>query len=42
MCLGGELSLVAVEIMNGAGFTDVKSLSGGTGAWHEKGYPITT
>ncbi len=42
MCPDDGLSLVAVEIMDGAGFTDVKSLSGGTGAWHEKGYPITT
>ena len=42
MCPGGGLSLVAIEIMAGAGFTDVKSLQGGTDLWHEKGYPTTT
>ncbi len=41
MCPGGGLSLVAVEILEGAGFTNVKSLNGGTDAWHEKGYPTT-
>jgi len=36
------LSLAAVEILTNAGFTDVKSLKGGTGLWHKKGYPTTT
>ncbi len=41
MCPGGGLSLVAVDIMNEAGFKDVKSLTGGTDMWHQKGYPTT-
>ena len=42
MCPGGGLSLAAVEILTEAGFTDVKSLKGGMGLWHKKGYPTTT
>lgn len=42
MCPGGGLSLVAVDILNEAGFKDVKSLKGGTDLWHKKGYPTTT
>ncbi len=42
MCPGGGLSLVAVDIIEKAGFKDVKSLKGGTDLWHEKGYPTTT
>jgi len=42
MCPGGGLSLAAVDIMREAGFTDVKSLKGGTDAWNKKGYPTTT
>ncbi len=42
MCPGGGLSLVAVDILEKAGFKDVKSLKGGTDLWHEKGYPTTT
>ena len=41
MCPGGGMSLVAVEILEKAGFKDVKSLKGGTDLWHEKGYPTT-
>ncbi len=41
MCPGGGLSLVAVDILVEAGFTDVKSLKGGIGLWHKKGYPTT-
>lgn len=41
MCPGGGLSLVAVEILEKAGFTDVKSLKGGTDLWHKNGYPTT-
>ncbi|MHA1992652.1 MAG: sulfurtransferase TusA family protein [Candidatus Hodarchaeales archaeon] len=40
LCPGGGMSLVAVEIMEKAGFTDVKSLKGGIWKWHDKGYPI--
>ncbi len=42
ICPGGGLSLAAVEILTEAGFTDVKSLKGGMGLWHKKGYPTTT
>ncbi len=42
MCPGGGLSLAAVEILTEAGFTDVKSLKGGIGLWHKKGYPTST
>ena len=41
MCPGGGLSLAAVEILTEAGFKDVKSLKGGMGLWHKKGYPTT-
>lgn len=41
MCPGGGLSLVAIDILTEAGFKDVKSLKGGTDAWHKKGHPIT-
>jgi len=42
MCPGGGMSLVAVEILEKAGFTDVKSLKGGTDEWHKSGYPLVT
>lgn len=41
MCPGGGLSLAAVEILEKAGFKDVKSLKGGTDLWHQSGYPTT-
>ena len=41
MCPGGGMSLVAVDILAEAGFTDVKSLTGGTDLWHQSGYPTT-
>lgn len=41
MCPGGGMSLVAVDILNEAGFMNVKSLKGGTDEWHVKGYPLT-
>lgn len=40
ICPGGGMSLVAVEVLNEAGFANVKSLKGGTDAWHKKGYPM--
>jgi rhodanese-related sulfurtransferase len=42
MCPGGGMSLVAVDILEKAGFKDVKSLKGGTDLWHTSGYPTTT
>lgn len=42
MCPGGGLSLAAVDIMQEAGFKNVKSLKGGTDSWHRKGYPTVT
>ena len=41
MCPGGGMSLVAVDILEKAGFKDVKSLTGGTDLWHKKGYPTS-
>ena len=41
MCPGGGLSLVAVDILQEAGFKDVKSLKGGTDQWAQNGHPIT-
>ena len=41
MCPGGGMSLVAVEILEKAGFNEVKSLKGGTDLWNQKGYPLT-
>ena len=38
MCPGGGMSLVAVDILEKAGFKDVKSLQGGTDLWHKSGY----
>lgn len=40
MCPGGGLSLVAVDILQEAGFGDVRSLKGGTDEWIKKGYPL--
>ncbi|MHA2224844.1 MAG: rhodanese-like domain-containing protein [Candidatus Hodarchaeales archaeon] len=40
ICPGGGMSLIAVDIMTEAGFTDVKSLKGGIVAWEKKGYPL--
>lgn len=40
ICPGGGMSLVAVEVLNEAGFPKVKSLKGGTDAWKKKGYPM--
>jgi rhodanese-related sulfurtransferase len=41
ICPGGGFSLVAAEIMAEAGFTDVKSLSGGIDGWFKQGYPTS-
>jgi TusA-related sulfurtransferase/rhodanese-related sulfurtransferase len=40
ICQGGGMSLVAVQIMVEAGFTDVKSLKGGIKEYKKKGYPL--
>jgi len=40
-CPGGGMSLVAVDILEKAGFKDIKSLKGGTDLWHTSGYPTT-
>lgn len=40
ICQGGGMSLVAVQIMIDAGFTDVKSLKGGIKGYKKKGYPL--
>ncbi|MHA2298102.1 MAG: rhodanese-like domain-containing protein [Candidatus Hodarchaeales archaeon] len=40
LCPGGGMSLVAVDVLVEAGFTNVKSLKGGIRAWHKKGYPL--
>ena len=42
ICPGGGMSLIAVEVMEEAGFQDVKSLHGGLDLWKENGYPIST
>ena len=42
ICPGGGMSLTAAEIMDKAGFKDVKSLTGGMVLWHKKGYPTIT
>jgi len=42
MCPGGGLSLAAVEVMQEAGFQNVKSLKGGTDKWHKEGFPTVT
>ena len=42
ICPGGGMSLVAVDVLNDAGFKKVRSLKGGTDAWHKKGYPMVT
>ncbi|MHA2093743.1 MAG: rhodanese-like domain-containing protein [Candidatus Hodarchaeales archaeon] len=42
LCPGGGLSLVAVDIMEEAGFENVKSLHDGFDLWRKKGYPTTT
>ena len=41
ICPGGGLSLVAVDLLMEAGFTDVKSLKEGTDGWVQNGYPTT-
>ncbi len=40
ICQGGGASLVAVDVLVEAGFTDVKSLKGGIKKWHKKGHPL--
>ena len=42
LCPGGGMSMIAVELLEEAGFTDTKSLHGGLDLWVEKGYPTTT
>ncbi|MHA1110090.1 MAG: sulfurtransferase TusA family protein [Promethearchaeota archaeon] len=41
ICPGGGLSLVAVDVLERAGFIDVKSLKGGMDLWCQKGFPTT-
>ncbi len=40
VCRSGQRSLVAVEILQRAGFTEVASMEGGMIAWAEAGHPI--
>ncbi len=40
LCPGGGMSLVAVDVLVEAGFTNVKSLKGGINSWHKKGDPL--
>ncbi|HEV2126690.1 MAG TPA: MBL fold metallo-hydrolase [Chloroflexota bacterium] len=40
ICQGGYRSLRAAQFLVQAGFTDVASVQGGTGAWQARGYPV--
>jgi rhodanese-related sulfurtransferase len=40
VCRSGHRSLTAVNILQGEGFTQLASLSGGLQAWQEAGYPV--
>ena len=40
VCRSGNRSLVAVDILQRAGFTDVASMAGGMIAWAQAGQPI--
>ena len=40
ICQGGYRSLRAAQFLAQAGFTDVASVQGGTGAWQALGYPV--
>ena len=42
ICPGGGMSMIAVDILDEAGFTNAKSLHGGLDLWRQKGHPITT
>jgi cysteine synthase/rhodanese-related sulfurtransferase len=42
VCNHGNASLRAVEVLNSAGYTNVKSINGGTEGWMEKGYSVET
>ena len=42
ICPGGGMSMIAVDILEEAGFTDTKSLHGGLDLWVKKGYPLST
>lgn len=42
ICPGGGFSLVAAEIMEEAGFENVRSLAGGADGWFKKGFPTET
>lgn len=42
LCPGGGMSLIAVDILIDADFTNVKSLHGGLDLWKKNGYPLTT
>jgi len=41
-CHSGSRSGMATSIMDGAGFTDVYDLDGGTSMWQAQGYPLVT
>ncbi len=41
-CPGGGLSMIAVDILDEAGFSNVKSLHGGLDLWVQNGYPTAT
>ncbi|MHA2298101.1 MAG: rhodanese-like domain-containing protein [Candidatus Hodarchaeales archaeon] len=40
ICPGGGMSLVAVDVLEAADFSNVKSLKGGLMLWEKKGYPL--
>ena len=39
-CASGARSVLATDVLQAMGFTNVRSMAGGIGAWKEKGLPI--
>jgi len=42
ICNSGNRSTQAAEFLKEKGFKNIKNVKGGTNAWKEKGYPVTT
>ncbi|MEO6801769.1 MAG: rhodanese-like domain-containing protein [Granulicella sp.] len=42
MCGSGYRSSIAASLLQAAGFSSIRSMSGGMAAWHQRSFPTTS